>query len=133
MKKASNKINNLHVKCLTGKNSWCRYLRAVASIEVDKFRHGPGLSTNIALRVKKIINELTCDSLLHKCLHGKTQNQNESFNNIVWESLPKSTFVGLQQHSLGIYDGLSNFKIGAKAVNNLFERIWFRILYQSWM
>ena len=107
---ASYKIKN-HVNCQTGKNSWCRYQRAVASNEVDKFRHGPCLPTNIALRVGKVINELTCDSLLDKCLHGKTQNQNESFVNMIWERLPKSTFVGLQQLSLGIYDGVSNFNI----------------------
>ena len=85
--------------------------------------HGPGLPKNIALLVRKVINELTYDSLLDKCLHGKTQNQNESFNNMVWERLPKSTFVGLQQLSLGIYDAVSNFSIGAKAIINLYERL----------
>ena len=95
----------------------------MASNEVDKFRHGPGLLTNIALRVGKVIDKLTCDSLLDKCLHRKTQNQNESFNNMIWERLPKSTSVGLQQLSSGIYDAVSNFNIGAKAIISLYERL----------
>ena len=40
---------------------------------------------NIGFRVRNVINELTSDSLLDKCLRRKTLNQNESFNNIVWE------------------------------------------------
>ena len=91
--------------------------------EVDKFMHGPCLPTNIALRVRKVINKLTCDSLLDKCLHKKIQNHNESFNNMVWECLPKSILVYLQQLSLGIYDTVSNFNIGAKAIINLYERL----------
>ena len=36
--------------------------------------------------------ELLSDELLSKCLHGKTQNQNESFNATIWERLPKTKY-----------------------------------------
>ena len=34
------------------------------------------------------------DKLLSKCLDGKTQNQNESLNGMIWNRLPKTVFVG---------------------------------------
>jgi hypothetical protein len=34
--------------------------------------------------------------LLSKCLHGKTQNANESFNGVLWKCIPKDVSVELQ-------------------------------------
>ena len=46
------------------------------------------------------------DSLLSKCLDGKTQNQNESLNGMIWERVPKGTFVGSEVLQLGVYDAV---------------------------
>ena len=40
-----------------------------------------------------IFLELSEDFELGKCLHGKTQNANESFDGTIWERIPKNTFV----------------------------------------
>ena len=40
----------------------------------------------------KIVAE---ESLLQKCLHGKTQNHNESFNGMVWNGIPKLDMLDL--------------------------------------
>jgi len=50
-----------------------------------------GLSTDIVCEVKKIFTDLTDDELLKKCLHGTTQNRNESFNAMIWERILKVT------------------------------------------
>lgn len=55
---------------------------------------------------------LSAPSLLKKCLHGKTQNVNESFNNVVWSRIPKNTFVGKDTLELGVYDSVITFNDG---------------------
>ena len=65
--------------------------------------------------MKKILISLTSDELLGKCLHGKTQNQNESFNAMIWNRIPKGTYVGLKQFEVGVYDAVCNFNDGRQA------------------
>lgn len=50
-------------------------------------------------------------ALLMKCLHGKTQNQNESFNKMIWDRVPKNTYVGRGLFELGLYDDDRSFNM----------------------
>ncbi|KFM73460.1 hypothetical protein X975_04407, partial [Stegodyphus mimosarum] len=50
--------------------------------------------------------------LLKKCLHGNTQNPNESVNNVIWSRVPKKTFVHIEVLSLGTYDAIASFNQG---------------------
>ena len=58
----------------------------------NTYKPGPGLPLSVVMKVKPVFEELSTDKLLRKCLHGLTQNQNESFNATIWERLPKNTF-----------------------------------------
>ncbi|GBM11617.1 hypothetical protein AVEN_213138-1 [Araneus ventricosus] len=51
--------------------------------------------------IKPTYMKLCDQKLLEKCLHGKTQNADESFNNVLWTILPKNTFMELQTLRLG--------------------------------
>lgn len=51
-----------------------------------------------------------------KCLHGKTQNQNETTNGMVWERIPEEVFVGADLLEFGSFDAVSHFNIGARTV-----------------
>ena len=42
-----------------------------------------------------IYESLFNSEMFEKYLHGKTQNANESFNGMIWNSVPKATHVGL--------------------------------------
>ena len=53
--------------------------------------------------------------MLEKCLHGKTQNANESFNGTIWNRVPKSNHVGLNTLCFGVYDAISHYNNGAQA------------------
>ena len=64
------------------------------------YKPGKGLSTDIVCEVKKTFTDLTDDELLKKCLHGTTQNRNESFNAMIWKRIPKVTYVGLSRKRL---------------------------------
>ncbi|GFV21103.1 uncharacterized protein TNCV_4267361 [Trichonephila clavipes] len=59
-----------------------------------------------------IFRNLSHPDLLKKCLHGKTQNPNESFHNVVWSRVPKATFVQIEILSLGVYDAVCSFNDG---------------------
>ena len=75
------------------------------------------------MKVKPVFEELSTDKLLGKCLHGLTQNQNESFNATIWERLPKTRFVSRTQLEFGVYDAVANFNIGRKASVLIFEKL----------
>ena len=77
--KACNLKNKLRKTNITAYENW-------------KASHMPGvgLPMEVISKVKPICNDLNSDILLSKCLHGKTQNQNESFNGMIWERLPKT-------------------------------------------
>ena len=52
---------------------------------------------------------------LSKCLHGRTQNRKESFNEMIWNRLLKANHVGIDILSLGVYDAIAHFNDGTTA------------------
>ena len=120
---ASNAKNNWHYPHFpTGINSWCRYNRDKAN-NTKTYKPGPGLPLDIVAKLKIIFEELTTEENLQKCLHGETQNRNESFNGTIWERIPKSKYVSLKQFEFGVYDDVANFNIGRKASILIFEKL----------
>jgi len=101
--------------CQQGKKSWCKFQRD-KSLETSTYKLGPGLPLQVIKHVKPIFNELSQDSLLRKCLHSKTQNQNECYNNLIWERLRKTNYVSLTQPRFGPYDAVAHFNIGKRAL-----------------
>ena len=75
------------------------------------------------MKLKPIFAEPSDETLLEKCLHGKTQNQNESFNVMIWDRIPKTRYVSLTQLELGVYDAVTNFNIGKKASVLIYEKL----------
>ena len=119
---ASSKDNKWHQHCPDGKQSWCAFKADIAN-RTDTYKPGKGLPLEVVKHVKPIFQELSNDELLNKCLHGKTQNQNEAFNGMIWNRLPKTTYVGFDQLKLGVFDAVATMNIGYKAVTNLFEKL----------
>jgi len=78
---------------------------------------------DVIKHVKPIFASLSSEELLADCLHGRTQNQNESFNGTVWDLLPKSKYSGLTQLRFGVYDAVANFNIGQKASVLVYEKM----------
>ena len=111
---ASSDQRNLHQYCPDGSESWCRYKQGKAN-NTDLHTPGPGLPDDITKLIKPIYARLSADILLSKCLDGKTQNQNESLNGMIWTRLPKSIFVGADVLKLGVYDAVAHFNIGSRA------------------
>ncbi|GFT43444.1 uncharacterized protein TNCV_814981 [Trichonephila clavipes] len=73
------------------------------------------------------IDSLCDQSLLRKCLHGKTQNANEAFNGCLWNVVPKEIFVELQTFSLGSYIAEINFNKGFTGLLSVLEALNVKI------
>ena len=73
--------------------------------------------------VKPIYQRLSDDNLLKKCLHGRTQNQNEAFNGMIWQRIPKEVYVGRDSLEFGLFDAVSHFNQGSKTVLSLYKAL----------
>ncbi|GFU87595.1 uncharacterized protein TNCV_2935171 [Trichonephila clavipes] len=99
-----------HGFCPIGEDSWCGFKKAEASGK--SYKHKNSLPVAVVEAMRPIFRDLSHPDLLKKCLHGKTQNPNESFHNIVWSRVPKATFVQIETLSLGVYDAVCSFNDG---------------------
>ena len=119
---ASSAKENWHVHCPDGESSWCQFKKDIATGK-NTYKPGQGLTQEIIMHVKPIFQDLSKDALLERCLHGRTQNANESFNSTVWKRIPKATYVSLQTFKFGVFDAVAHFNIGAKAAVLVFEKL----------
>ena len=53
---------------------------------------------------------------MKKCLHGQTQNVNESFNQCIWKKAPKDTFVSRKTLEVAVASAVINFNDGANGI-----------------
>lgn len=116
----SSKKQPMHGQCPSGADSWCKYKKNQA-LKKNYNEKSPGLPKPIMDIVKPVYMELCDQNLLKKCLHGMTQNNNESFNGVLWQMVPKSTFVELKTLQLGAYLAVLQFNKGMSSVITVLE------------
>ena len=106
-------VSGYHSDCPKTPDTWCIYRKN----KID------GKETFVEIRraIFPVYTGLTKPEMLIKCLHGKTQNANESFNGIVWERIPKIHYVALGKLEFGMYDAIANFNYGKRACIDIFE------------
>ena len=119
---SSEKASYHSAYCPKGPDSWCAAQKDKAN-GTQLYKPGNGLPLEVIKHVKPIYKDLSEESLLSKCLHGKTQNANESFHGMIWNRLPKTCFVGRNVFEFGIYDAICHFNIGCKAAVKIFKEI----------
>ena len=124
---ASSESNNYHAQCNI---SWCQSQRDSAN-KTNLYKPGVGLSASVIKLVRPIYMALMNLKELAKCLHGKTQNQNESFNSMIWERVPKITYVGKDILDFAVYDAAANFNDGRQGTIDLFKQLYIRPGYYS--
>ena len=111
---ATTSTPHMHVYCPDGKESWCRFKTDKAA-NAHTYRPSKGIPLSVLKEIKPVYERLSEDSLLEQCLHGKTQNQNESLNAMIWDRAPKETFVGSSFIETAVSDAIAHFNIGADA------------------
>ena len=73
------------------------------------YKPGPGPPKDIIYKKGLyIFLELSKETGLEKCLHGKTQNAKESFNGTIWDSIRKNSLVTLPNLEFGRYNGVAH-------------------------
>uniref|UniRef100_A0A6P7GDN8 Uncharacterized protein LOC114336144 n=1 Tax=Diabrotica virgifera virgifera TaxID=50390 RepID=A0A6P7GDN8_DIAVI len=107
-----------HEKCPTGEDSWCEWQKTTATNQIKSFKHTyAALPNDVLEAIKPIYEELSKDALLERCIGGFTQNNNESFNQIIWKITPK------------ILSGTSNIvEIAAHIAVCIFNEGYFALL-----
>ena len=119
---ASSSDHSYHDHCPDGAKSWCQYKADMAN-NTTLYKPGPGLPKIVIYHVKPIFADLSDPALLEKCLHGKTQNQNESFNAMIWNRIPKEIRVNASTFEFGVFDAVSHFNLGNIATLNTFDEM----------
>ncbi|GFX71552.1 uncharacterized protein TNCV_2695401 [Trichonephila clavipes] len=105
-----NRCKPQHGFCPSGLDTWCRYNKAQLENKVYHYKHK--LPVAVVEAIRPIFRDLSDPQLLKKCLHGNTQNPNESINNVIWSRVPRKTFVHLETLSFGTYDAIASFNKG---------------------
>lgn len=105
--------------------SWCKYKQSLK--ENKPYTHKNSLDPAIVEAIQPIFDDLSKPELLQKCLHGRTQNINESFNNVVWSRVSKKNFVGQQTLKYGTYDAVVSFNEGNRGRIQVLEAIRVKV------
>lgn len=108
--KLSTDKNPQHGLCPSGADTWCGFQKAKHTGSVYEHKHS--LPEAIMTAIKPTYKALSDPDLLSKCLHGGTQNPNESFNNVIWTRVNKGVFVGLDVLKMGVNDAILAFNDG---------------------
>ena len=86
---------------------------------------------NILEPIYKLIRplwlRLSDNVLLEKCLHGRTQNVNESFNSFVWKRTPKDVFIGKLVFDMAVASAVLAFNDGATGILCIMKKIGLHV------
>lgn len=105
--KSSTDAHPIHNLCPKGDNTWCKYRK-----DPGTYEHKNSLPRDVLDKIKPVYRVLAHPDLLSKCVHGKTQNSNESFNSVMWNRCPKTKFCGLSVVKIAMYDAILCFNEG---------------------
>ena len=95
-----------HKYCPRAENSWCKWWLDKLN-GTKKYRKHVSLPLVIKRELEPIFFEL-----LKKCLHGQTQNENESLNSIIWKKAPKTIFVNRRVLEIAVCSAVIEFNDG---------------------
>ena len=104
---ASSADCNYHTYCPNSNDLWCQYNRDVIN-GTKLYRAGQGSSVDVIAAIKPIYTNLSDESVLERCMHGLTQNADESFNSTIWERCFKLIYCGLDGIELAVYNAVGN-------------------------
>lgn len=111
----------LHTFCPTGPESWCGYNKAIADGTHANFLHKTIMPSSVMDAIKPIFKDLSHPKLLCRCLGGKTQNNNESINSVIWKLCPKTQGSGKRIVEIATNEAVVLFNDGNKGRKDIME------------
>ena len=111
-----------HKFCPRSDTIWCIW-QADQVTSQNRYKVKLSLPVAICNLIKPIFIDLSADSLLTKCLHGGTQNNNESINNVIWKKCPKQTYVSKKILEIGVSSAVLEFNEGTAGIFSVFLKL----------
>ncbi|GFU50436.1 uncharacterized protein TNCV_3906461 [Trichonephila clavipes] len=104
----------MHGKCPEGESSWCFYKRAIAKGETPGSHSSMKtyLSPQVVEKIMPVYQRLASDTILERCVAGKTQNSNESLHSCIWRKCPKEVFVSKRRLEILVKDAIEKHNLG---------------------
>ena len=118
--------NPQHSFCPKGEYTWCKFNKykhekakqTNTNVPVPKHRDKPLIPPFYAEYFRECFDRVCRRELLDKCKRGATQNDNESFHNVIWNMARKTQFcsvitlklvlgLAVAKYNLGYVSGLS--------------------------
>ncbi|GFV01663.1 uncharacterized protein TNCV_2120571 [Trichonephila clavipes] len=59
-----------------------------------------------------VYQRLASDTILERCVAGKTQNSNESLHSCIWRKCPKEVFVSKRRLEIAVTDAIEKHNLG---------------------
>lgn len=110
-----------HQFCPATSTSWCKYQLKQLNGMTD-YVEKPGLPIPLRKRLESIFRELSSPELLQKCLHGQTQNNNESLNGVIWKRCPKDIYIGRSVLEMSVSSAVISFNSGKRGILDVYGR-----------
>ena len=125
----------LHMKCPEHKPpdkiSWCKF-KVAEHEKAPMPAHKPLIPRDLAKYIRPVYQRLANRDLLQRCTLGATQNQNESFNNLIWLHAFKTQMLGLPTVQLAVNIAILIFNKGREmAMRDLFRTLGIETTQQS--
>lgn len=117
----------MHHFCPDGDKSWCDYQRAKFTNSVASYKHKNVVPIPVMDEIKPIFAELSSPKLLKRCLGGKTQNANESFNSTIWKYLPKTSGASKVIADIAANEAAVIFNDGMAGRLKIMKRLGFKV------
>ena len=117
------------VKRMTQKHDTCSAIEVKkrgATLDGTMYTDKAGIPIVVRDLILPMFKDLSKPELLQRCLHGKTQNNNECLNGVFWKRLPKDTFVGRTTLEIGTCSAIINFNDGAVGFLNVMRKLCLR-------
>ena len=108
----SNNAKPTHNLCPKDEDTWCKFNQSFRTKEHYDHQKCFHLPETVILEMKPIFRDLSETRLLEKCLSGKSQNPNESLNNVIWARISKRTFVSIETLKFGTFEAVSTYNEG---------------------
>lgn len=115
----------MHYFCPEGKKSWCEYQKSKATMM--SYKHKNIVPTAVMEEIKPIFAELSAPKLLERCLGGKTQNANESFNSTIWKYCPKISGASKTVVDIAVNEATVMFNEGMTGRIKIMKCLGFKI------
>ncbi len=111
-----------HKYCPRDVDSWCKY-QSDKLTQKNTYKAKVSLPSAITELLKPIFRNLSSDELLKKCTHGRTQNENEALNGVIWQRCPKTVYVSRDVLELATASAVINYNEGARGLLSVMEEL----------